>query len=313
MIIKKHKNKIIAAAAIIAVLIIAWITASDYPASYPNGSDTVLVAPQITAEADTSVDTPDIEMLQEAAEITNEPAITKEVVSTTDLPEATETITEPVTPIQTEAPAIVATNAPAESSTQPPAVVSTTEKSTNPPPTIESATQPPATQEISRTEPAAEYRPEPVEPENIIIGDGAFIVTLTVRVDTLLNNMHLLNREKHELVPADGVIFPVTEVTVNEGESVFNVLQREMRRARIHMVSRFTPIYNSAYIEAINNIYEFDAGNLSGWSYSVNGWFPNYGSSRYVLQPGDVLEWHYTVDLGRDLGQEFSEGGQNDE
>jgi len=124
----------------------------------------------------------------------------------------------------------------------------------------------------------------------------------------LLNNMNLLNREKHELVPADGVIFPMTEVTAYEDESVFNVLQRETRRARIHMASRFTPIYNSAYLEAINNLYEFDAGELSGWMYKVNGWFPNYGSSRYQLQPSDVIEWHYTCDLGHDLG-EFTLGG----
>jgi hypothetical protein len=138
-------------------------------------------------------------------------------------------------------------------------------------------------------------------------------VTLTVRVDTLLNNMNMLNREKHEIVPEDGVIFPVTEVTVYEGESVFNVLQREMRRAQIHMAFRNTPIYNAAYIEAINNIYEFDAGELSGWMYSVNGVFPNVGVSQYILQHGDVIEWHFTLELGRDLGAELSGGGQNDE
>jgi len=123
----------------------------------------------------------------------------------------------------------------------------------------------------------------------------------------------LLDREKHELVPADGVIFPATKVTVYEGESVFNVLQREMRRERIHMASRFTPIYNSAYVEAINNLYEFDAGPLSGWMYRVNGWFPNFGSSRYILSPGDVIEWIYTVDLGRDIGGYFLSGGQSDD
>lgn len=151
----------------------------------------------------------------------------------------------------------------------------------------------------------AAYHPAiraPIEPEDMIVGDGSFTVTLSVRVHTILYNMHLLHRDKHELVPNDGWIFPPTEVTVYEGESVFNVLQREMRRHRIHMVSRWTPIFNSAYVEAINNLYEFDVGPLSGWMYSVNGWFPNFGASRYLLSPGDVIEWVYTVDLGRDLG-----------
>lgn len=142
----------------------------------------------------------------------------------------------------------------------------------------------------------------PVEPENMVIGDDAFTVTISVRAHTILYNMHLLHRDKHELVPEDGWILPPTVVVAYEGESVFNVLQREMRRNRIHMVSRWTPIFNSAYVEAINNLYEFDVGPLSGWMYSVNGWFPNFGASRYLLSDGDVIEWLYTVDLGRDLG-----------
>ena len=135
-----------------------------------------------------------------------------------------------------------------------------------------------------------------------ILEDGSFFVTLSVQVHMILHNMHLLNANKHELVPEDGFIFPPTEVVVYEGESVFDVLQREMRANNIHMVSRWTPIFNSAYVEAINNLFEFDVGPLSGWMYSVNGWFPNFGSSIYILSSGDVIEWHYTVDLGRDLG-----------
>ena len=149
------------------------------------------------------------------------------------------------------------------------------------------------------------YHPQmraPVEPEDMVIGDDSFTVILSVRAHTILYNMHLLHRDKHELVPADGWIFPPTEVIAYEGESVFNVLQREMRRNGIHMAARFTPVFNSAYVEAINNIFEFDAGYLSGWMYSVNGWFPNFGASRYLLSPGDIIEWVYTVDLGRDLG-----------
>ena len=56
------------------------------------------------------------------------------------------------------------------------------------------------------------------------------------------------------------------------------------------------------YIEGIHNLYEFDCGDLSGWMYKVNGWFPNYGCSRYQLKQGDVIEWVYTCDLGKDVG-----------
>ena len=159
-----------------------------------------------------------------------------------------------------------------------------------------------------------EVAEEAIEEETVtVIEDGSFAVTLSVRAHTILYNMHLLDVDKHELVPADGWIFPPTQVVAYEGESVFNVLQREMRRNRIHMASRFTPVFNSAYVEAINNLYEFDVGPLSGWMYAVNGWFPNFGSSRYLLSDGDVIEWLYTVDLGRDLGVEWVANEQEDE
>ena len=41
--------------------------------------------------------------------------------------------------------------------------------------------------------------------------------------------------------------------------------------------------------------------------YTVNGWFPNYGCSKYVLQDKDVIQWIYTCDLGRDIGGNFWE------
>ena len=153
----------------------------------------------------------------------------------------------------------------------------------------------------------------PIEPQDIVVSDDMFTVTLSVKCDILLDNMNRLNIEKHELVPADGIIFPATAVTAHKGESVFNILQREMKRARIHLEFRNTPIYNSAYIMGINNIYQFDAGELSGWMYRVNGIFPNYSSSRYQLGPGDVIEWLYSLNLGRDIGADPFFGGQEDE
>jgi len=137
------------------------------------------------------------------------------------------------------------------------------------------------------------------------LDEGAFAVALTVRVDSILANMHLLNREMHELIPDDAVIFPLSTVIAYEGESVFDVLQREMRGAGIHMSARFTPAFNSAYIEAINNLYEFEVGPMSGWVYRVNGEIPDTSASLYILNPGDVIEWLYTLDLGRDVGADW--------
>ncbi len=158
------------------------------------------------------------------------------------------------------------------------------------------------------TDPVPEGKPIPVEPQNATITDVERTCTLSVRCDTILDNMDWLDKEKVELVPEDGVIFATKTVTFYEGESVFNVLQREMKKAKIHMEFANTPMYNSVYIEGINNLYEFDCGELSGWMYKVNNWFPNYGCSRYQLKEGDVIEWVYTCNLGVDVGGFYSVG-----
>ena len=126
--------------------------------------------------------------------------------------------------------------------------------------------------------------------------------TISISCATILDNMDQLPEEKTDLVPADGWLLETVEVNFAKGESVFDVLQRVTRENKIHMEYSDTPMYNSAYIEGIGNLYEFDCGSGSGWQYSVNGWFPNYGCSGYELQNGDVIRWVYTCDLGKDVG-----------
>jgi len=158
------------------------------------------------------------------------------------------------------------------------------------------------------TDPVPEGKPLPVEPQDVTIGDAEYTCTISISCATILDNMDLCDPEKTNLVPEDGWILEPIEATFYEGESVFNVLQRVCKQQKIHMEFMNTPIYNSAYIEGINNLYEFDVGELSGWMYSVNDWFPNYGCSRYRLTDGDVICWVYTCDLGFDVGGSYSIG-----
>ena len=153
------------------------------------------------------------------------------------------------------------------------------------------------------TDPIPEGKPKPVEPEDQDVDKGkTYTCTFSIECSTILNNLDQLDPEKLEMVPSGGTILATTTVTFYEGESVFDVLQRVCKEKGIHLESSWTPIYNSAYIEGIHNLYEFDCGALSGWMYRVNGWYPNYGCSRYQLQDGDVVEWRYTCDLGNDIG-----------
>lgn len=150
-----------------------------------------------------------------------------------------------------------------------------------------------------------EGKPAPVD--DLTISDEEFSCTISISCATINDNLAKLDPEKKELVPADGWILKAVEAKFYDGESVFNLLRRVCKENKIHMEFTNTPIYSSAYIEGIGNLYEFDCGELSGWMYRVNGWFPNYGCSRYKLSDGDVVEFVYTCDLGKDVGGEFYE------
>ena len=149
-------------------------------------------------------------------------------------------------------------------------------------------------------EPQPEPEPEPVpepEPE-----PEPLTCTISVSCATLLNNMDQVSSSVQGLVPGDGWILAPVEVELQDGDTIFSVLQRMLQEKGIHMEYSNSPLYSSAYIEGIANIYEFDAGSLSGWMYSVNGVFPPYGCSRTEVADGDVICWLYTCDLGADIG-----------
>lgn len=155
------------------------------------------------------------------------------------------------------------------------------------------ATPPPA----AAAEPAEAPAPQP-QPQ-------AQTVSLSIRCDMALKNYDRLasSVKDDRIVPPSGQILYVEGIEISEGESVFDVLQRVCRDSKIHLEATYTPVRKSAYIEGINNLYEFDCGPLSGWMYSVNGRYPNYGASNCTLADGDAIVWNYTCDLGRDLGQ----------
>lgn len=124
-------------------------------------------------------------------------------------------------------------------------------------------------------------------------------VTLTIRCDTAVKNGMHLESKWAGIVPASGCILDVTEFEIEEGDTVFDVLCQARNKYKLHM--EYEGVASSIYVQGINNLYEFDGGRWSGWMYCVNDWYPNYGCGVYYLQPGDVIEWNYTCDLGCDL------------
>lgn len=125
--------------------------------------------------------------------------------------------------------------------------------------------------------------------------------TIMIECTTILQNYSRLKESKKEFVPKDGIILKKIETEFTDGESVFDVLVRVCKQKGIQTESTYTPGYGSYYVRGIHQIYEKDCGTKSGWMYNVNGRYPNYGCSSYILKNGDNICWRYTCDGGDDI------------
>ena len=161
-----------------------------------------------------------------------------------------------------------------------------------------------------KTEPTASTKKQPT----------AKTVSCTVEIEckTIYNNLGDLRPEKKPFLPKSGVILKQKQFTVPDGSTVFDVIKKACaesvctdncnycRKSGIQIEYVYTPGYDSEYIRGIHQIYEKDCGSGSGWMYSVNGVFPNYGVNKYTVKNGDVIRFLYTCDLGDDVGGHFS-------
>lgn len=132
--------------------------------------------------------------------------------------------------------------------------------------------------------------------------ENALKCTFSINCGTIFDNLNKIDSAIVETLPRDGWIYKAKEVEFTEGESVFDILLRITRQEKIHMESNSNPALKSKYVEGIHNLYEFDAGELSGWTYKINGEGMGYGSSSSYPVDGDKIEWIYTCDQGRDIG-----------
>lgn len=93
-----------------------------------------------------------------------------------------------------------------------------------------------------------------------------------------------------------------SEFVLHDGDTVFDILERALAENRIPV--DYSGRGSTVYIRGINNIYEFEHGEMSGWMYTVNGVSLNVGCGSYYPKDGDVIKWEYTRNIGRDIGIE---------
>ncbi len=190
-----------------------------------------------------------------------------------------------------------------ESTTEP--TSSTTETTSEP--VIESTTKDTA-EKITETVTENITEAPTAAPEKTPVPEQAKQMSCTVSIDCskIFDNIDAFDPDKIGLLPENGLILPPEKVEITDGDSAFDVLKRVTMAHGIHFEFSQTAAFDSVYIEGINNIYEFDCGELSGWMYRVNGEYTGYGCDRCELNDGDKVEFIYTCDLGRDVGDDYT-------
>lgn len=128
--------------------------------------------------------------------------------------------------------------------------------------------------------------------------------TIEINCSTILNNLDKFNNDKLDVLPKNGIMLDTQTVKISNGDTVFDILQKACKQKSILIVSSYTPAYGSRYIKSIGNIGEFDCGNMSGWTYSVNGEFLSNSCSKNEVKDGDTIKWLYTCNNGKDVRDE---------
>lgn len=120
--------------------------------------------------------------------------------------------------------------------------------------------------------------------------------TISIRCDALKEKRETLEEGLLPYVPEDGIILSAVKVKVAGKSSVYDVLSAVCKAKNIALDAEYTPFYDSYYVRGINHLYEMDAGDRSGWLYTVNGKKPDVGASACKLSDGDRIIWSYSCD-----------------
>ncbi|MBQ9229239.1 MAG: DUF4430 domain-containing protein [Eubacterium sp.] len=114
--------------------------------------------------------------------------------------------------------------------------------------------------------------------------------TLTIDCTAALANKDKLVEGHENVVPSDGYLLRKTAVTIQNGDTVYDVLKRACSANGISINGTKT------YIRGLQQLDEFDCGTNSGWLYYVNGELPMTPCGKYAVSSGDNIVFYYTVD-----------------
>lgn len=122
---------------------------------------------------------------------------------------------------------------------------------------------------------------------------GGGTVTMEIRCDAICG------LPGGERFPSDGVMMPLTAFAISENENVLELLYDAVKayELQIEVDGVSGGAVSTAYVRGIASLYEFDFGDLSGWTYTINGERPSLGCGACPVHDGDRIVWFYSVDL----------------
>ncbi len=136
-----------------------------------------------------------------------------------------------------------------------------------------------------------------------IITEDSKTVTISISAAVLLDDESI---DKNSLsLESDGYLLEPVKVLLNEGDSVYSLLERAVRSNQLTLEtsgSASNP-FDTIYVKAISSIREKEYGDLSGWMYSVNKEFPSVSCTEYFPEDNDTISWVYSLNLGKDVSE----------
>lgn len=125
----------------------------------------------------------------------------------------------------------------------------------------------------------------------------------TLCVTISISCEQIVGKADKEYIPSDGMILKEESFVLPKGSTVYDCLVAAAKKHRIQIENdaQTGNSYENAYIKGINHIYEFDFGDMSGWTFLVNGEFSSVGCGQYVLSDSDKIEWIYSLTPASDV------------
>lgn len=97
-----------------------------------------------------------------------------------------------------------------------------------------------------------------------------------------------------------GQIVSQTNVELKEGDTVLDVTRRIVKQRGIQISVRGAGA--GAYVEGIDNLYEFDEGQNSGWMIRLDGQLIKQSAGATPISEGQTIYWFYTTNYLKESG-----------